>query len=148
MGTVAGAVVEDVALARAMEAEGARVGFLDGSELLAVRMFESFAETWRGWARSLALPGVEPPHRQVVDLGVVALAQVLPLPRLLSGRGDAIDIVLAIARIGTLFGTRRAYDRADVAYWLSPLADPLAAAAIGRGIIRQDRQTWRGRHYG
>ena len=129
--------MEDIALARAMAAEGARVGFLDASDLLTVRMFESFADTWRGWGRSLALPGVEAPRRQVVDLGLIVLAQVLPLPRLLSGRGDAIDIVLGCARIGTLLGTRRAYDRIDVAYWLSPLADPLAAAAIVGGIIRR-----------
>ena len=84
MAAVAGAVVEDVALARAMAADGARVGFLDASDLLTVRMFESFGDTWRGWGRSLALPGVEPPRRQVVDLAVIVLAQVLPLPRLLS----------------------------------------------------------------
>jgi hypothetical protein len=59
-----------------------------------------------------------------------------------------VDVVLAIARVGTLAGTRRAYDRIDLAYWLSPLADGLAAVAIGRGIIRADRQMWRGRHYG
>ena len=127
---------------------GARVGFLDASDLLTVRMFESLGDTWRGWGRSLALPGVEPRRRQLADLAIVVLAQVLPLPRLLVRRGDPIDVVLAIARLGTLVGTRRAYDRTDAAYWLSPLADGLAAVAIGRRIIRADRQMWRGRRYG
>ncbi len=86
--------------------------------------------------------------RQLADLLVVVLAQVLPIPRLVTRNGDAIDVVLAIARLGTLVGTRRAYDRIDLAYWLSPLADGLAAVAIGRGIIRADRQVWRGRRYG
>lgn len=147
MSSVGGAVVEDVALARAMATEGAQVGFLDASELLTVRMFESFAGTWRGWGRSLALPGVEPPHRQVLDLAMIVITQVLPIPRLVAGRGDAVDVVLACARLGTLWGTRRAYDRRGPAYWLSPLADPFAAAAIGRGIARRGHQTWRGRHY-
>ncbi len=148
MSNVAAAVVEDIALARAMAADGARVGFLDATDLLAIRMFESFGDTWRGWGRSLALPGIDRRSRQLADLVVVAIAQALPIPRLLTRHGDAIDLVLVIARLGTLVGTRRAYDRNDLAYWLSPMADPLAAVAIGRGISRADRQVWRGRRYG
>ncbi|MET0662709.1 MAG: glycosyltransferase [Ilumatobacteraceae bacterium] len=144
---VAGHLVEDVALARAMAHDGAVVEFLDAADLLTVRMFESFHEAWRGWGRSLALPGVEPPWRQLVDLAVIVVAQVLPLPRLLARRGDVLDVVLACARLGTLVGTRRSYDRVDTAYWLSPLADPLAALVIVRGIV-SPRQAWRGRYYG
>ena len=140
-------VVEDLALARRLATDGHRVGFLDASELLSVRMFESFSDAWDGWGRSLALPGVEPRRRQLIDLAVVVLAQVLPIPRLLLRRGDVIDVVLALTRLGTLAGTRRAYERTDVAYWLSPLADPLAAVAVARGIARRGRQTWRGRSY-
>jgi dolichol-phosphate mannosyltransferase len=148
MESVRGEVVEDIALARRFASDGWRVGFLDAGELLTVRMFESFEDVWSGWGRSLALPGVEPRNRQLIDLGVVVFTQVLPIPRLLMRRGDAIDLTLAMLRLGTLAGTRRAYARIDVAYWLSPLADPLAAAAIGRGIARRGRQTWRGRSYG
>jgi dolichol-phosphate mannosyltransferase len=144
---VRGEVVEDIALARHLAAQGQRVGFLDASELLTVRMFESFADVLVGWGRSLALPGVEPPRRQLVDLAVVVLAQVLPLPRLLLRRGDLVDAGLLALRIGTLVGTRRAYERTDAAYWASPLADPIAAAAIARGIARRGRQVWRGRNY-
>jgi dolichol-phosphate mannosyltransferase len=140
-------VVEDLALARRLAADGHRVGFLDANELLSVRMFESLGDAWNGWGRSLALPGVEPRRRQLFDLAVVVLAQVLPIPRLLLRRGDVIDVVLALTRLGTLAGTRRAYERTDAAYWLSPLADPLAAVAIARGILKRGRQTWRGRSY-
>lgn len=147
MEPVRGEVVEDLALARHMATGGGRVGFLDGSELLSVRMFESLGDAWTGWGRSLALPGVEPRRRQLFDLAIVVLAQALPIPRLLLGRGDIIDVVLAVTRLGTLAGTRRAYERTDAAYWLSPLADPVAALAIARGITRRGRQTWRGRSY-
>ena len=140
-------VVEDLALARRLATGGQRVGFLDAGELLTVRMFESLGDAWNGWGRSLALPGIEPRRRQLFDFAIVALAQALPIPRLLVGRGDVVDVVLALTRLGTLVGTRRAYDRNDVAYWLSPLADPVAAAAIARGIARRGRQTWRGRSY-
>jgi dolichol-phosphate mannosyltransferase len=148
MALVKGEVVEDIALARRLATDGWRVGFLDASELLAVRMFESVGDVWSGWGRSLALPGVEHRNRQLFDLAVVVLAQVLPVPRLLTRRGDVVDLALAVVRLGTLAGTRTAYARNDPAYWLSPLADPLAALAIARGIARRGRQTWRGRTYG
>jgi dolichol-phosphate mannosyltransferase len=147
MSSVRGQVVEDIALARALAASGWSVGFLDAADLLTVRMFESLGDTWAGWGRSLALPGVEPRSRQVADLAVVLLAQALPLPRLILRRGDLIDIVLAATRLGTLAGTRTAYDRADAAYWLSPLADLPSSVAIARGIARRGRQSWRGRSY-
>jgi dolichol-phosphate mannosyltransferase len=147
MELVRGEVVEDLALARRLAVDGHRVRFLDASELLSVRMFESLTDAWDGWGRSLALPGVESRRRQLIDLAIVVLAQVLPIPRLLLRRGDVIDVVLAATRMGTLVGTRRAYDRTDAAYWLSPLADPVAAVAIARGIARRGRQTWRGRSY-
>ena len=68
---VKGEVVEDIALARQLAGDGAAVGFLDAGELLTVRMFESFEDTWHGWGRSLALPGVEPRRRQLLDLALV-----------------------------------------------------------------------------
>lgn len=147
MTTVRGAVVEDVALARALSAAGWNVGFLDGAELLRVRMFESLTDAWTGWGRSLALPGVESSGRQLADLGVVVVAQTLPLLRLVTRRGDPLDVVLFAARLGTLAGTRRAYVVNDFAYWTSPFADALATAAIVRGIARRGRQNWRGRSY-
>lgn len=147
MSVVRGEVVEDIALSRHLAGEGWRVDFLDASELLTVRMFESFADVWTGWGRSIALPGVEPRQRQLFDLAVVTLAQALPLPRLLVGRGDMVDAGLLALRLGTLVGTRRAYARLDAPYWLSPLADPLAVVSLALGVARRGRQTWRGRTY-
>ncbi len=147
MEVVRGEVVEDVALARRIAADGGAVAFLDANELLTVRMFESVEDTWTGWGRSLALPGVEARRRQLLDLAVVVLAQTLPLPRLVLRRGDVLDVVLLAARLGTLVGTRSAYTQTDGAYWASPLADPSAAAAIALGIRRGSAQVWRGRTY-
>ncbi len=148
MSVVADQVVEDVALARHLASTGWSVAFLDAAELLTVRMFESFGDTWKGWGRSLALPGVESPARQQLDLAVIVLAQVLPLPRVLLRRGDVIDLALLAGRLGTLAGTRSAYDRADAAYWLSPFADAASAVALARGIASRGVHTWRGRTYG
>jgi dolichol-phosphate mannosyltransferase len=143
---VAGEVVEDVALARHLATAGRTVDFLDAAELLTVRMYESFADTWTGWGRSIALPGVEPRWRQLLDVVVIGLTMPLPLLRLISGRVDAIDAIALAARVGTLVGTRRAYDRADLAYWASPLGDAPAVAALAIGACRRT-QTWRGRRY-
>jgi dolichol-phosphate mannosyltransferase len=143
---VAGQPVEDVALARALATAGWSVRFLDASEMLTVRMYETLAETWQGWGRSLALPGVEPRRRQLIDLAVVLAAQSLALPRVLSRRGDAVDLALLALRLGTLAGTAPAYERRTAAYWLSPLADLPATLALALGIFRP-RQTWRGRVY-
>ena len=147
MALVAGEVVEDIALARRLATDGLAVGFLDAADLLTVRMFESLEDTWDGWGRSLALPGVESLPRQLFDLAVVVLAQALPLPRILLGRGDVIDAVLLANRLGTLVGTRTAYDRTNAAYWLSPSADLISVAALIRGIARRGPHTWRGRTY-
>jgi dolichol-phosphate mannosyltransferase len=146
MAPVAGELVEDVALARHVARAGGRVAFLDASSLLSVRMYESFTDAWRGWGRSLALPGVDPAWRRVLDIVVVTAVQVLPLPRVLVRRGDALDAVLVAARAGTLVGTARAYGRPDTAYWCSPLADGIALAALVRGVVTR-RRTWRGRAY-
>jgi dolichol-phosphate mannosyltransferase len=151
MAPVAGEVVEDVALARHLAGLGWSVAMVDGADLLTTRMFDDLGQTWRGWSRSLALPGVEPVWRQIGDLVVVLVAQALPLPRLVSRRGDLLDLVLLVARLGTLGGTAQAYPRAGRAYWLSPLADVPAAAALAAGVARPllgRRHVWRGRSYG
>ena len=61
---VRGHVVEDVALARHLASNGWRVALLDGCEVAAVEGYGSLAATWRGWGRSLGLPGVEPAWRR------------------------------------------------------------------------------------
>jgi dolichol-phosphate mannosyltransferase len=144
LGAVAHHTVEDVALVRTMATAGFAVGYLDAGELLTVRMYEHAAEAWHGWGRSLALPGVDSRARRLVGLATVALAQALPLGRLVAGRADALDGLLLAARVGTLAGTARAYTRRGLLYWLSPLADVLAVAALVRSTVARPRP-WRGR---
>jgi dolichol-phosphate mannosyltransferase len=143
---VAGHLVEDVALARHVAAGGGRVVFADGTGLLGVRMFESLAHTWHGWGRSIALPGVTAPRTAALDAATVALAQGAPLLRLAARRADVLDGVLLLLRMGTLAGTARAYRRRGPAYWLSVLADPVAAARLAWSTVHPVR-TWRGRTY-
>jgi len=136
--------VEDVALVRAMATAGFAVGSLDASDLLTVRMYESAQEAWLGWGRSLALPGVDGRGRRLVALAVLAVTQALPLVRMAMRRADVLDGALLLIRLGTLAGTARAYVRTGASYWLSPLADVIAIAALIRSTVSQPRP-WRGR---
>jgi dolichol-phosphate mannosyltransferase len=145
LSSVAHHMVEDVALARERAQRGRRVTFMDAAELLNVQMYDDAGDAWRGWGRSLALPGVETRPRQLVDLATLVAVQGLPLVRVLSRRGDALDVMALMMRLGTLVGTASAYKPRRWVYWLSPLADPVAVATVARGIMQPD-QPWRGRH--
>jgi len=155
---------DDVTLARYAAQQGAKVGFLDGSRVLKVRMYEGAAETWTEWGRSLDLKDASSPAQKWGDLGFLIAVQGFPLPMtlLLSEwviAGHPLPMVLAalglnlflmITRIALLGGIVSSYDRsASLAFWtfwLSPLADPLAILRIFLSSIRTPRK-WRGRVY-
>ena len=139
-------LVEDLALARSLASLGHDVRFLDATAVLDVQGYGSLGAAWRGWGRSLDLRSVTPVAWQALDLAVVWSAMALPLPRLLAGRGDAVDVAAVAIRAGTLVGTRGAYARRGLPYLLSPLADLAVAARITTGTVRPDR-SWRGRSY-
>jgi dolichol-phosphate mannosyltransferase len=140
------ALLEDLAIARWLASTGHDVRFLDGTAVLRVAGYGSLRDAWRGWGRSLDLGSVTPPAWQALDLAVVWSAMAAPLPRLLTGRGDAVDVAALLVRVGTLVGTRRAYERRGVPYWLSPLADLAVAVRITAGTVRPNRR-WRDRTY-
>ena len=85
---------------------------------------------WSGWGRSIGLPGVEPRLRVAADAAVLLVTMSVPFWRLLRRSADLLDLVLAAARIGSLAGMRSAYRSAGLGYWCSPLADPVAVAAV------------------
>lgn len=143
---VAGSVVEDVALARRLAGAGHRVDFLDATAVLDVEMYPSLTETWTGWGRSIGLPGVDPLGRRLLDVVVLTLTLPVPVVRLALGRPDAFDLIAVAARLGTLVGTRTAFARHGAAYWLSPVADTLAIAALATGLTRR-HHTWSARTY-
>lgn len=157
---------DDVTLARYAAAQGAKVGFWDGSRLLKVRMYEGMAETWREWGRSLDLKDAASAPQVWWDLAFLALVQGLPwvlvpglwllqqgslegwpLPLLLLW---AINLGLLVMRVGMQVAVASAYDLQGApgawAFWLSPLADPLAVVRIGLSSLRRPTQ-WRGRQY-
>ena len=143
---ISGNLTDDVALARWLARDGRLVGFMDGAELLTVRMHTSVGETWREWGRSLALPDVTSPAWQAPDLAVVWLTMGLPPLRLASGRGTAVDAALVALRVALTGALAGSYARPRPWVWLSPAADPATAARLTLSALRPAR-TWRGRTY-
>jgi dolichol-phosphate mannosyltransferase len=86
------------------------------------------------------------------------LVQALPIPLLVLAvlgmlphtRGTALLIALNAAllavRSGMLVALAPAYARRGVAYWSSPLADPLAVLRVVLSTLRRPRR-WRTRVY-
>lgn len=155
---------DDVTLAREAAKAGAKVGFWDGSSLLKVRMYEGLAETWREWGRSLDLKDAASLEQTCGDLWFLTAVQALPwlgLPFLLWGLtfnhptlpvqlSLGLNASLIAARVALQFAILPSYDLRQAqgrwAFWLSPLADPLAVLRIWVSSLRTP-SAWRGRQY-
>jgi dolichol-phosphate mannosyltransferase len=152
---------DDVTLARTLARAGHRVGFLDGSRLYDVRAYTSARELWREWGRSLDLKDATTHARQWADVAFLLVAQGTPLLSLvvLLARA-ALDVPLGaagralLATSGALVVVRLllqlalppSYAVRGAPFWLSPIADPLAAVRILLSTIRRPTR-WRGREY-
>lgn len=165
---------DDVTLVRKAARQGFNVGFLDGAEVISVRMYEGMAETWRGWGRSLDLKDSISRAQLWSDLWLLLSTQALPLPLLgivgiwgsLYGWGNgwesvgspmlagaiALNLFLFIIRLGMQAAVAGSYDWSQsgqlrsLFFWLSPLADPLAVLRIILSASQRSIQ-WRGRLY-
>ncbi len=160
-----GSFCDDVTLARNIAAEGFKVGFLDGSQVLKVRMYEGMRETWQEWGRSLDLKDASPTAQVWSDLWLLSATQGLPLLIVLSYLLFSLpvdvslssrfllfglNLFLLLIRFALLLGIAPAYDfsqaKASWLFWLSPLADPLAVLRIFLSAMKTPTK-WRGRVY-
>ena len=150
-GRVRDSICEDVSFARLLAADGEPVGFFEAGDLVWTRMYESGADVWRGWTRSLPMRDRFARRRWAVGLLEVLLVQALPLPLLVAllwrHQHDwrlGVALALVITRLGVLAGTARAYRARAWTYWLSPLLDLPVALQLWRRAF-QRRHRWRGR---
>jgi dolichol-phosphate mannosyltransferase len=156
---------DDVTLARNAARVGAKVGFLDGANLLKVRMYEGMKETWQEWGRSLDLKDACSTAQKWGDLGFLMAVQGLPLlvtlglvayligggePTLPIGLALGLNAFLVLIRFALQWAIAASYDftqaRSAWTFWLAPLADPLAVYRIWLSSFRTPTQ-WRGRQY-
>ncbi len=157
---------DDVSLARHLAARGARVGFLDGSQIIRVRAYSSLREMWREWGRSFDLKDATPVWRRWFDVALVWSAQALPIPMMIVlaltgaiasigdpaafGAGEwafAVNAVALFVRLLMLVALRNSYVTRGWSFWLSFLSDIPAAVRLTISTARQPK-AWRGRAYG
>lgn len=152
---------EDVSLVRHLAARGASVGFLDGARLYRVRSYRGAGQMWREWGRSLDLKDATSKGRQFLDTAFVVAAQGMQLPAAVlvatawptlppgparTVLGASTAGLLAIRWL-LLLALAPSYVRRGPTWWLSPLADPLAALRLVLSSARRPTQ-WRSRTYG
>lgn len=157
-GIAATSYCDDITIVRHLASRGARVGFLDGPELLDVVMYESGPATWRGWPRSLNMRDATSREWQWLDAAFLLLAQAMPLPVLLAlaivaGLAGApgpqlvalaaVNVALLSIRLLLSAATAHSFARRGAAYWLAPLADAAAVLRIIATMIERPRE-WRG----
>ncbi len=157
---------DDVTLARNIAKQGFKVGFLDGANVLKVRMYDGFQDTWEGWGRSLDLKDACSKTQLWGDLLILLAVQALPLPLLLiyglfypslSTVGLPVSILLGLNGFLLFFrliltaAISLSYDLSQAqnpwVFWFSPLADPLAVFRLFLSATQTEIQ-WRGRSYG
>ena len=155
---------DDVTLARYAAARGLKVGFLDGSETIEVRMYDGAIETWREWGRSLDLKDASSSGQLWGDLWLLTAVQGLPLILTLVwgsaiATGQTSPVLWAAAglngflltiRIALNWAIAGSYNlsgaRGRWLFYCSALADPLAIVRIGLSSVQTPTQ-WRGRQY-
>ena len=144
---------EDITIARRLAECGKSVGFYESDNLVTVRMYKNWRETWNNWPRSLPMRDQYFGWHEGFGLLKVLLLQALPLPIVVVSFWLAwprwlwitATVLLAI-RVGILFGVARAYHARPATYWLSPLADIPVVLRIIHFALRR-RHSWRGRTY-
>lgn len=151
---------EDVSLVRHLAKRDVSVGFLDGSRLYRVRSYTGVAQMWREWGRSLDLKDATSRARQAWDTLFVVGAQGLAMPSAIAlgvawpslasspwrtALAASTAVLLAIRWL-LLFAIAPSYERRGVSWWLSPLADPLAALRLVLSTVTRPKR-WRTRSY-
>ncbi|MEO3757324.1 glycosyltransferase family A protein [Mycobacterium sp. B14F4] len=141
--SVAGAVLDDIGLARAVRATGGRTGIADGSGLATCRMYSSGRELRDGYRKSLWAAFGSPAGALAVATALTVV-YVLPAAAAVTGsRAGALGYTAAV--VGRASASRWGGTRLDaVAHPLSVLALLTLLASSWAGRVRGSLQ-WKGR---
>lgn len=149
--SVAGEVLEDVALARRAKQAGYKLYFAPGESIVRVRMYRTFAAMWQGWTKNL-YPLMGGSRKSVF----AELRSVVPwIPLLLLPLGAVyhvfawVGLVLLAGRHAVYAGVlrRNRFPVSGILYYVPGVA--LYAAALVASARRYARGTvsWKGREY-
>jgi glycosyltransferase involved in cell wall biosynthesis len=151
---VAGNLLEDVALARAVKLSGRQIFFRYGGDVVHTRMYRSFARMREGWTKNLVLLFPAPGRLAVLRLTEFVLivgSITVAVIKIAGGKSQvaALAAVLGISMFGLLLQRiRRAHFSWD-ADVLSLLGLPLFAYLLLRSKLayRTGNVSWKGRMY-
>ena len=142
---IRGAVLDDLALVRAVKAAGGRGGVVDGADLATCRMYAGWSELRAGYGKSL-WAAFGSPSRAAVAVALLGVTYVLPAAAALRGsRVGAIGYLAGVA--SRIVAARRTGGRA----WPDAFAHPVSVLAFGYLTVsswrdhRAGRLTWKGR---
>lgn len=150
---VAGAILEDVALARLVKAAGCRLRFRTSS-VVSTRMYRSFGAMWEGWTKNLALLFPHPRRlasARLLEFVVLVGCAALALVRLVEGERSSVAFAAGFV-VFLLFFLQR-IRRAHFDWLSNALAIfglPLFAILLCDSERRHKRGAvrWKGREYG
>jgi hypothetical protein len=109
---------------------GSTRGFLDASDLAHRADVRVVADVWTGWGRSLALPGVEPRRRQLLDLAIVCSRRRCRCRGCCCGAATSSTSCSPPPASAPWSAPVAPTTAPTPPTGLSPLADPVAAVAI------------------
>ena len=159
---VAGAVVEDVELARRVKAAGMKLRYVLGSDFAAARMYRSWGAIWEGWTKNLYIGANRNWWLMVYMALIMLLVYSIPwlglavvLYKSFVGTLGLLDyLTVAIAGVGIIlqYDLRRLGGKVSQTqpryWWLSGVGGVLMAAIALASFIKTETGwgwTWRGR---
>jgi hypothetical protein len=158
---VAGEVVEDLALARAIKGQGLRLRYLLGLDWLTLRMYRDFAGLWEGWTKNWLL-GLDRDVPKALAAGALVFELyavpwlLLPPALVLAALGQAslsfLPLTLALLAIALQlairFWSRRRFATPLNWWWLAGIGGLVIGAIAPVSVwktLSGRGWTWRGR---
>ncbi|OLF18175.1 glycosyltransferase [Actinophytocola xanthii] len=135
---VASAVLDDIALMRAVKRSGGRGVVADGSAVAACRMYQGWGEVRRGYEKSLWSATGSPAAAVALSAGLAWLFLLPPLAALAGSRAGAVGYAAGV--VGRAVAARHTGGRV----WPDSLAHPVSVVFLLSLVAR----SWRARRAG
>ncbi len=159
---VASQVVEDVELARRVKAKGLKLWYALGSDLAAVRMYQSFPALWEGWTKNWYLGSRCNLSLTLYSVAIVLVVCTLPwlglagvLLKGIIGGWTVLDMLTLAIALPTLWMQYQLRQTGGILskiptryWWLTGVGGAIVAAIALVSIIKTETGwgwTWRGR---
>jgi hypothetical protein len=151
---VAGSLLEDVELARAVKASGRKIFFRHGGDIVRTRMYRSFAQLREGWTKNLALLFRSPVRLAVLrftEFVLIAGGGVVAVATGMRGKWQpaVVAAILTVALWGLLLKRIRRAHFPWGANALALIGLPLFSYLLLRSTVAYKKGTvsWKGRRY-